>query len=278
VCRVFQGRDSGQSVCLMRDPSIYYANEFVRHPEYWQNVIQASEGVDRGPIRRALTIMGRKEEEADLDASMLILPGHAGLGYPLDEPGPRPGRHGPEARAHVVPRRGTETRVEVGRRLHTPLLPALDGGGRMDLVAGKMSKSKPDSSILLNDAPTTWRERSARPSAREGNKGKSGPRDGPTCPVPSSREVDDPARPQIRWRRGLRDVRCSVESIRRRRAPSEGPQVRSHWGPESGTRPVRKYFEAHSENLSASRKSSRRGETCAPNDKAALLAAVAESC
>src|SRR5206468_6222838 len=29
---------------------------------------------------------------------------------------------------------------------------ALDGGGRMDLVAGKMSKSRPDSSILLNDS------------------------------------------------------------------------------------------------------------------------------
>src|SRR5207247_10736643 len=37
--------------------------------------------------------------------------------------------------------------------LHTPLLPALDGGGRMDLVAGKMSKSRPDASILLNDDP-----------------------------------------------------------------------------------------------------------------------------
>ena len=37
--------------------------------------------------------------------------------------------------------------------MHTPLLPGLDGGGRMDLVAGKMSKSKPDASILLNDAP-----------------------------------------------------------------------------------------------------------------------------
>src|SRR2546426_9642364 len=37
--------------------------------------------------------------------------------------------------------------------LHTPLLPALDGGGRMDLAAGKMSKSRPDASILLDDGP-----------------------------------------------------------------------------------------------------------------------------
>jgi tyrosyl-tRNA synthetase len=38
--------------------------------------------------------------------------------------------------------------------LHTPLLPSLEGGGRMDPVAGKMSKSKPDSSILINDPPS----------------------------------------------------------------------------------------------------------------------------
>jgi len=37
--------------------------------------------------------------------------------------------------------------------LHTPLLPSLEGGGRMDPIAGKMSKSKPDASILLNDSP-----------------------------------------------------------------------------------------------------------------------------
>jgi tyrosyl-tRNA synthetase len=38
--------------------------------------------------------------------------------------------------------------------LHTPLLPSLEGGGRMDPIAGKMSKSKPDSSILINDPPS----------------------------------------------------------------------------------------------------------------------------
>src|SRR5207247_8341023 len=51
-----------------------YANEFVRNPEYWQNVIQASKASTVARIRRALTIMGRKEEEADLDASMIIYP------------------------------------------------------------------------------------------------------------------------------------------------------------------------------------------------------------
>src|SRR5436853_7313461 len=51
-----------------------YANEFVRHPEYWQNVIQASKASTVARIRRALTIMGRKEEDAELGATILIRP------------------------------------------------------------------------------------------------------------------------------------------------------------------------------------------------------------
>src|SRR5436309_11294196 len=39
-----------------------YANEFVRHPEYWQRVIPASTASTVGRIRRARTLMRRKEE------------------------------------------------------------------------------------------------------------------------------------------------------------------------------------------------------------------------
>src|SRR5947199_7563602 len=131
-----------------------YANEFVRHPEYWQNVIQASKASTVARIRRALTIMGRKEEEADLDASKLIYPAMqvadihwmdldlALVG--MDQ------RHAHMLYRDVAPKLGWKQVVA----LHTPLLPSLDGGGRMDLIAGKMSKSRPDASILLNDSAT----------------------------------------------------------------------------------------------------------------------------
>lgn len=35
--------------------------------------------------------------------------------------------------------------------LHTPLLPSLSGGNRMDPAASKMSKSKPDSNVTIHD-------------------------------------------------------------------------------------------------------------------------------
>ena len=37
--------------------------------------------------------------------------------------------------------------------VHTPLLPSLSGTERMDPVEAKMSKSRPDSAIFINDSP-----------------------------------------------------------------------------------------------------------------------------
>src|SRR5437016_3900247 len=146
-------KDGFRAVGVPESVEYLYANEFVRHPEYWQNVIQASKASTVARIRRALTIMGRKEEEADLDASKLIYPAmqvadihwmdlDLALGG-IDQ------RHAHMLYRDLAPKLGWKQVVA----MHTPLLPGLDGGGRMDLVAGKMSKSKPDASILLNDAP-----------------------------------------------------------------------------------------------------------------------------
>jgi len=130
-----------------------YANEFVGHPEYWQTVIRASKASTVARIRRALTVMGRKEEEADLDASKLIYPAMqvADIHWmDLDLAlGGMDQRHAHMLYRDVAPKLGWKQVVA----LHTPLLPGLDGGSRMDLIAGKMSKSKPDASILLNDSP-----------------------------------------------------------------------------------------------------------------------------
>src|SRR5205809_4026602 len=146
-------KDGFRAVGLPNAVEYLYANEFVRHPEYWQNVIRVSKAATVARIRRALTIMGRKEEEADLDASMLIYPAMqvadihwmdldlalGGLGQ----------RHAHMLYRDVSPKLGWKQVVA----LHTPLLPGLEGEGRMDPVAGKMSKSKPDASLLLNDPP-----------------------------------------------------------------------------------------------------------------------------
>ncbi len=147
-------RDGFRALGVPDSVEYLYAGEFVTHPEYWQKVIQAAKSSSVARIKRALTIMGRKEEEADLDASKLIYPAmqvadiswmDLDLAY-----GGMDQRHAHMLYRDVAPKLGWKRVVA----LHTPLLAGLEGGGRMDPVAGKMSKSKPDSSILINDPPS----------------------------------------------------------------------------------------------------------------------------
>ncbi len=144
--------DGFRALGLPESVEFLYANEFVTHPEYWQKVISVSKASTVARIRRALTIMGRKEEEAELDASKLIYPAmqvadiswmNLDLAY-----GGMDQRHAHMLYRDVAPKLGWKQVVA----LHTPLLPSLEGEGRMDPIAGKMSKSRPDSSILLNDS------------------------------------------------------------------------------------------------------------------------------
>jgi tyrosyl-tRNA synthetase len=125
------------------------ATELVATPDYWMNVVRVSKAASVARIKRALTIMGRKEEEADLDASKLIYPAmqvtdihqldlDLALGG-LDQ------RHAHMLSRDVAPKMKWKQVVA----LHTPLVGGLQGGGRMDPVDAKMSKSAPDRAILL---------------------------------------------------------------------------------------------------------------------------------
>src|SRR5881409_2961917 len=146
-------KDGFRAVGVPESVEYLYANEFVRHPEYWQNVIQASKASTVARIRRALTIMGRKEEEADLDASKLIYPAMQvadihwmNLDLAL---GGMDQRHAHMLYRDLAPRLGWKQVVA----LHTPLLVGLKGSGRMDAIEAKMSKSKPETAILVHDSP-----------------------------------------------------------------------------------------------------------------------------
>jgi tyrosyl-tRNA synthetase len=166
-------KDAFRALGLPDSVEFLYANEFVTHPEYWQKVIAVSKASTVARIRRALTIMGRKEEEADLDASKLIYPAmqvadiswmDLDLAY-----GGMDQRHAHMLYRDVAPKLGWKQVVA----LHTPLLPSLEGGGRMDPIAGKMSKSKPDASLLINDTPADVDRKIAKafcpPKETEGN-------------------------------------------------------------------------------------------------------------
>lgn len=129
-----------------------YADEFVQRKEYWEKVLKVSKNSSIARMKRAMTIMGRKEEEADLDSSKLIYPAmqvadifelevdvaHGGLDQ----------RHAHMLARDISPKLGWRKIVAI----HTPLLTGLQGGGRMEFEE-KMSKSKPESCIFIHDDP-----------------------------------------------------------------------------------------------------------------------------
>lgn len=128
-----------------------YASDIVSDPDYWEMVIKIGKVNTMARIKRAMTIMGRTEDEAEVDSSKVLYPlmqtadifymkvdvAYAGMD---------------QRRIHMLARDVAE-KLDAKKpiALHTPLLPGLDGGNRMDPAAAKMSKSKPDSSINIHD-------------------------------------------------------------------------------------------------------------------------------
>ncbi|HTP54427.1 MAG TPA: tyrosine--tRNA ligase [Thermoplasmata archaeon] len=154
---------------LGADPSrvrFRWARELTGSSEYWARVVRVAKATTLARTKRAMSIMGRSEEESNLDSSKLFYPSMQAADIfelPVDL------AYGgiDQRRAHVLAREvahhyGWPVPVAV----HTPLLSSLKGGGRMDplegLVEGKMSKSDPASSIRI---PADSAEISARLAA-----------------------------------------------------------------------------------------------------------------
>lgn len=131
-----------------------YANEVTKDNAYWAMVLKVQKNTTLARVRRAMTIMGRSEDEGDGDMSKFVYPAmqvadifHMGIDLAyggLDQ------RH-----AHMLAR---DVAAKLGRpaptALHTALVPGLKAdAGRMDPVEAKMSKSDPDSGIFIHDAP-----------------------------------------------------------------------------------------------------------------------------
>jgi len=128
-----------------------YASEILSDIAYWEKVIKVAKATTLSRVKRAMTIMGRSEDEAEVDFSKLIYPilqatdifcmdidlAYAGID---------------QRRAHMLARDAAE---KLGWKkpvaLHTPLLPGLKGGDRMDPASFKMSKSDPSGSINIHD-------------------------------------------------------------------------------------------------------------------------------
>ncbi len=143
-----------------------YAEDLVNDDKYWALVLRVAKNTSLARMKRALTIMGRKTEEAELDSSKLIYPAmqvsdiiYMDLDVALGGLDQR--------KAHMLQRDvAPKLKAKKVIAIHTPLLTSLQGGKRMDvkevddyLAEVKMSKSKPETAIFVHDSEEEiWRK------------------------------------------------------------------------------------------------------------------------
>ena len=140
------------------------AEDLASDKDYWMLVIKVAKNASLARVKRALTIMGRREDEAELDFSKLIYPPmqvadifylkvNIALGG-MDQ-----------RKAHMLARDVAEKlKIEKPIAIHTPLLTGLQGIQRMEtseasILSAKMSKSKPYSAIFIHDSPDEIRSK-----------------------------------------------------------------------------------------------------------------------
>jgi tyrosyl-tRNA synthetase len=136
-----------------------WAHELTGTSDYWARVVRVGKATSLSRTKRAMSVMGRGEEESNLDTSKLFYPSMQAADIfelPVDL------AYGgiDQRRAHVLAREvAHHYGWPVPTAIHTPLLSSLKGGGRMNLTEGvaerKMSKSDPGSAVRI---PSTTEE------------------------------------------------------------------------------------------------------------------------
>ena len=113
------------------------ASDMADSAKYWEKVLRVAKSSSLSRIKRAMSIMGRKEDDGDMDTSKFIYPAMQAsdifeLGVDLAIGG-MDQRH-----AHMLAR---DVADKVGCKkptaIHTPLLSSLSKSGRMEMVTGE---------------------------------------------------------------------------------------------------------------------------------------------
>ena len=152
----------------MSKAKFVYASDLVDKSQYWEKVLRIAKNSSLARVRRSMTIMGRKEDEADADSSKFIYPSmQAADIFELDVDIAYGGLD--QRKAHMLARDVAE---KLGWRkpiaLHTPLLMSLTASDRMDMTDAKMSKSDPDSCLYIHDPPDEIRRKLKKAYCPEG--------------------------------------------------------------------------------------------------------------
>jgi tyrosyl-tRNA synthetase len=144
------------------------AEDLVSDKDYWGLLLRAAKNTTLARVKRALTIMGRKAEEAEMDFSKLIYPlmqvtdiFYMDLDIALGGMDQR--------KAHMLARDLAEKlKRKKPIAIHTPLISSLHGSKRMDVGSSeidevmaevKMSKSRPETAIFVHDPPEVIRRK-----------------------------------------------------------------------------------------------------------------------
>jgi tyrosyl-tRNA synthetase len=145
------------------------ASEIMNKFEYWFKAIQIARSSTINRMRRALPIMGREITAEDVEAAFLWYPAlQAADIFDLDLHVAAAGLD--QRKAHMLARdAGEKLRWRLPVCVHMPLLPGLtEAKQKMDYdedskisarIAGKMSKSIPQSTITIHDSPEEIREK-----------------------------------------------------------------------------------------------------------------------
>jgi len=145
--------DCFEALGVPRDKVTFgFASELMDNVDYWTKLINIGKVSSLSRVKRAMTIMGRTEDEAEVDSSKMLYPlMQAADIFAMDLDVAYAGLD--QRRAHMLAREAADKlKWKKPIALHTPLLPGLKGSNRMDPLANKMSKSDPDSGILIHDS------------------------------------------------------------------------------------------------------------------------------
>ena len=163
-----------------------WASEIAEDIQYWERVVRIAKSVSLLRVRRALTIMGRELDLADIETAWIFYPCmqaadifHMGLDLACGGMDQR--------KAHMLARDVAEKNGwKKPVCLHTPLLSGLEAPSfetqrkRFDedfkisqKISSKMSKSKPEKCIFIHDSPSEIRSKIKAaycpPKQEEGN-------------------------------------------------------------------------------------------------------------
>ena len=142
-----------------------WASELASKPDYWERVIRIAKATTTARVMRALPIMGRDMKSQEVETASLFYPCmQAADIFEMNLDVACAGID--QRKAHVLAREAGE-KLRYGKpvALHTPMLMGLAGRqgsekGIFDedqklsnVIAAKMSKSKPENTILLHDSP-----------------------------------------------------------------------------------------------------------------------------